>query len=93
MFFGEPAKLAKAREAARQLQSRGGRTLSKLPHILHILPPTSVAQAQDDNSCGSIGLVSDIGSCDSGNNLGKEDEELIRRPEESEEAFLIRNCR
>lgn len=86
LFFGEPLKIARAREAARLLLLRGGRTVSKLPHLLQLLTPE-----EEERSGGDEKSEYKSGACDEKKKC--EVEGLNRRPDESEESFLIRNCR
>lgn len=92
LFYGEPAKLVKAKEAAARLCARGGRTLNKLPHILHILPVDQASAAQGSGHTDKSS--SDSSGKDEGTScVTEEGGGLTRRAEESEEEFLIRNCR
>jgi hypothetical protein len=115
LFFGQPLKLDKARAALQRLRDRGGRTLSKLPHMLHILPSDtsatggdidgdSVRDGSSSSSSSSSNSVNDSSSrsnrIDDNKEGDNEDDEkdedgveLTRLPDESEEAFLVRNCR
>jgi hypothetical protein len=80
--------MAKAKEAAQRLLDRGGRTLSKLPHILHILPPDQSDQSSN-TATSPVNPKTDVKESDKVIN----EDELVRQPNESEEEFLIRNCR
>ena len=87
LFFGDPTKIANARELASRLRKRGGRTLGKIPHIFQLLDndscPTNIAEEhtstvdlEEKDGIESRGVIADS-----------------RRESESEDEFLIRNCR
>lgn len=84
LFFGEPNKLERALSVYRKLQRQGGRTLSKLPHLQQILSNQEMSNYFERSNANEDGGMKNDEKC---NNAKR------RLQDETEEEFLIRNCR